>query len=93
MGLDGSRLRCRPGGWVEGGTKKEEKIPHMCESIGHRPLQGSCPKIIDEIEAPYKQGGIHGYSSSVQWARAIFEVTRAFGQKQYGQSIRNMKNI
>ena len=26
-------------GWVEGG----EKIPHMCESIGHRPLRGHCP--------------------------------------------------
>ena len=22
---------------------KEEKIPHMCESIGHRPLRGRCP--------------------------------------------------
>ena len=32
-----------------GGTKeekeKEEKTPHMCESIGHRPLRGRCPKI------------------------------------------------
>ena len=33
----------------EGGTKKKkekekEKIPHMCESIGHRPLRGRCPK-------------------------------------------------
>ena len=34
----------------EGGTKKmeekeeKEKIPHMCESIGHRPLWGRCPK-------------------------------------------------
>ena len=34
----------------EGGTKKkkkemkEEKISHMCESIGHRPLWGRCPK-------------------------------------------------
>ena len=31
-----------------GGTKekeeKREKIPHMCESIGHRPLRGRCPK-------------------------------------------------
>ena len=30
-----------------GGTEekeKEEKIPHMCESIGHRPLWGHCPK-------------------------------------------------
>ena len=33
----------------EGGTKEEEKkkeeekIPHMCESIGHRPLRGRCP--------------------------------------------------
>ena len=23
--------------------KKEEKIPHMCESIGHRSLRGRCP--------------------------------------------------
>ena len=23
---------------------KKEKIPHMCESIGHRPLRGRCPK-------------------------------------------------
>ena len=30
-----------------GGTKeekKEEKIPHMFESIGHRPLRDRCPK-------------------------------------------------
>ena len=26
-----------------GGTKKKEKIPHICESIGHGPLQGRCP--------------------------------------------------
>ena len=25
--------------------KKKEKIPHMCESIGHRPLRGRCPKM------------------------------------------------
>ena len=24
--------------------EEKEKIPHMCESIGHRPLQGRCPK-------------------------------------------------
>ena len=24
--------------------KEKEKIPHMCESIGHRPLWGRCPK-------------------------------------------------
>ena len=23
--------------------EEEEKIPHMCESIGHRPLRGRCP--------------------------------------------------
>ena len=39
-----SRLRYGPGGWREGGTKKEEKIPHMRESIGHRLLRGRCPK-------------------------------------------------
>ena len=36
--------------WVRGGMekekkeKKEEKISHMCESIGHRPLRCRCPK-------------------------------------------------
>ena len=36
-----------PGGWGEGGTKEEEeKIPHMCESIGHRSLRGCCPKTV-----------------------------------------------
>ena len=36
---------------VEGGSraaapkeKEEEKIPLMCESIGHRPFRGRCPK-------------------------------------------------
>ena len=24
--------------------KKKEEIPHMCESMGHRPLRGRCPK-------------------------------------------------
>ena len=48
-GIWASRLRYRPGGWGKGGTKKEkkeekEKIPHVCESIGHRPLRGRCPK-------------------------------------------------
>ena len=25
--------------------EKEEKILYMCESIGHRPLRGCCPKV------------------------------------------------
>ena len=33
--------------WGRGGAeeeeKEEEKIPHMCERIGHRPLRGLCP--------------------------------------------------
>ena len=47
-GIWASRLRYGPKGLGEGGTKKkekeEEKIPHMCESISHRPLRGRCPK-------------------------------------------------
>ena len=27
--------------------KEEEKIPHMCESIGHRPFWGRCPAPIN----------------------------------------------
>ena len=29
----------------EGEKEEEEKIPYMCESIGHRPLQDHCPKV------------------------------------------------
>ena len=46
-GIWASRLRYGPQSLGEGGTKKEkeeEKIPHMCESIGHRPPRGRCPK-------------------------------------------------
>ena len=44
----GSRLRYGPGCWGRGVAEeeekeKEEKIPHMCESIGHQPLRGRCP--------------------------------------------------
>ena len=36
----------RVGGTKEKEEKKneEEKIPHMCESIGHRPFWSRCPK-------------------------------------------------
>ena len=32
------------GGTEKEEKEKEEKIPHTCESIGHRPLRGRCPK-------------------------------------------------
>ena len=58
-GIWASRLGYGPQGWDmglevggRGSTKKEvkeeeeeEKIPYICESIGHRPLQGRCPKM------------------------------------------------
>ena len=39
------RLRSQRGGMEEKKEKEkeEEKFPHMCESIGHRPLRGGCP--------------------------------------------------
>ena len=40
-----SRLRYGPRGW-DGGSKKEEKIPHVCESLGRRPLRGRCSKMM-----------------------------------------------
>ena len=52
-GIWASRLEFGPRDWDlrgvdgegEGGDEeKKEKIPHMCESIGHRTLQGHCPK-------------------------------------------------
>ena len=58
MGLEtgvwASRLKFRPQDWVLRGRgteekEKKEKIPHMRESIDHRPLRGCCPKRIDSI--------------------------------------------
>ena len=46
-GIWASRLGYGPGGWGEGGAeekkeeKEKEKTPHMCESIGHRPLRAT----------------------------------------------------
>ena len=46
-GIWASRLRYGPGGWGKAREvtkkekkKKEEKIPHKCESIGHQPIWG-----------------------------------------------------
>ena len=48
-GIWASRLRYGPGGWGRWGKEEKEeekeKTPHMCESIGHRPLWGRCPII------------------------------------------------
>ena len=43
-GIRASRLGFEGGTKEEKEKEKEEKIPHMCESIGHRPLRGRCPK-------------------------------------------------
>ena len=48
------------GGTLEEEEKKEEKIPHMCESIGHRPRRGRCPK----REKERKQTKENGYRQS-----------------------------
>ena len=45
MGLQAEIWAWRLGGGTKKKEKeKKEKIPHMCESIGHRPLWGRCPK-------------------------------------------------
>ena len=51
-GIWASKLEFGPRDWdLRGGVEKEEeeekeeKIPHMCESLGHQPPQGRCPKV------------------------------------------------
>ena len=51
LGLEAGIWALRLGGGMEkkeeeeeGKKKEKEKIRHMCESIGHRPLRGRCPK-------------------------------------------------
>ena len=42
--------------------KEKEKIPHMCESIGHRPLRGRCPKTTLDIDLVSKNNELNlGY--------------------------------
>ena len=43
-GIWASGLGFEGGGTEKKEKKEKEKIPRMCESIGHRPLQGRCPK-------------------------------------------------
>ena len=42
-GILALRLEFVGGGKEEEEEEEKEKIPHMCESIGHRPLRGRCP--------------------------------------------------
>ena len=53
-GIWASRLEFGPRDWDLRGErrteKEEDKIPHMCESLGHRPLWGHCPKV--ECDGP-----------------------------------------
>ena len=45
-GIWASGLRYGPGDWGEGGAEEEEeKIPHMCESIGRQPLRAAAQKM------------------------------------------------
>ena len=44
MGLRTRIWASRGGGTEEKEKDEEEKISHMCESIGHRSLRGRCPK-------------------------------------------------
>merc|ERR1711911_358750 len=62
-------LRLGKGGGAEEKEeeKKKEKIPHMCESIGHRLLRGRCPKTsassrdVEAIQAGLQVGGWDSY--------------------------------
>ena len=42
-------VKARGGTEEEEEEKKEEKIP-LCESIGHRPLRGRCPKMSEPAQ-------------------------------------------
>ena len=43
MGLE-TRIWASRGGTEKEKKEEKEKVSHMCESIGHRPLRGRCPK-------------------------------------------------
>ena len=43
MGLEVEGMGCAEKEEKEEKVEEEEKIPHMCESIGHQLLRGRCP--------------------------------------------------
>ena len=54
MGLKAGIRASRLGeGGAEEEEKKEKKISHMCESIGHRPLWGRCPASLSTSTPTY----------------------------------------
>ena len=60
----------------EGGTKEKkkekEKIPDMCESIGHRPLRSCCPKGCLSVSVLWKTKSGVCISQSVRANGALF---------------------
>ena len=45
--------------------EKKEKIPHMCESIDHRPLRGRCPKTRRKTKDSDGNAGAHHIASYI----------------------------
>ena len=62
----------------KGDTKEkkteEEKIPHMCESIGHQPHWGRCPKGCLSVSVLWKTKSGVRISQSVRANGALFHL-------------------
>ena len=56
--------------------EKKEKIPHLFESIGHRPLQGRCPKgKFCEVIVPWLSWHItFQMGSDLRWVLMVSDV-------------------
>ena len=52
-GIWASRLGFEGGGTEKMEEEEKEKIPHMFESIGHRPFQGRCPASLSTSGTTY----------------------------------------
>ena len=57
--------------------EKKEKIPHMCESIGHRPLWGRCPKKGETIQLFSRLAHLLDYDVRVSGWRFFFILSRS----------------
>ena len=67
-------------------SKKEKWLPGSNPATKSKGCKGSNAKaggaVIRGSETKEKQGRIHSYPVLCEWAGAISEITRAFGQKQ-----------
>ena len=69
--IGAGRRAAEGGGEKKNENREQNKTPHKCESIGHRPLQGGCPKCEANEKVEGREFG--AIKNGRKWVGARFE--------------------